>query len=209
MWTPRRHPARTLAALVAGFALLAAACGDDETEPLDCDPFNQASVREALDDLVISAKYWEGQGEKCDQIILEWGDDEAEDHLRPRKWDVNAILGTSYSQEEDGLFIWTDIWPDAAPGNVDGDSGINAQDRADPIEGGPGRAAPEAVGTVEAGSTGHRRVRRCHRPPKGVGLCHPVAGGGADVYHPGGWGDHWRLVDPVHGPLAGPRVYLP
>lgn len=107
--------------------------GESNTEPYDCDPLNQASVQEVLEDLTFSGEYWLSHPRDCKQIITGWYDVDASQYLRPRQWEVNALLATSYAQEAGSGygFVWTDIYPDATLGNVNGDSLTNHDDYID------------------------------------------------------------------------------
>jgi len=111
----------------------AAMRGDDSTESNDCSPFNQNSIEEALHDLVEGGNFWEDRSKACKRIIVEWADEDEEDFLRPRQWrDITALLSTSYTaQQQNRHFVWTDIFPDARVGNVNGDSNVDINDYAD------------------------------------------------------------------------------
>lgn len=104
--------------------------GDGQVQGWDCSPFNQASIQEALVDLVLSGQFWQSRTAECKQLIVDWGDWEAEDYLRARKWVVNAAFATSYTQAGEAPFVWTDLFPDANVGDVNGDGTVNSNDTA-------------------------------------------------------------------------------
>lgn len=103
--------------------------GDGNVEAFDCDPTNQTSIQEVLDDLVRSGSYWRSRPADCKKVIVGWGDLDSDDDLRPRQWAANTIFGSSYTAPVDGTgLVWTDIYPDARAGNVDGDSSVGRGD---------------------------------------------------------------------------------
>ncbi len=121
--------------LILMFPLTPKAASEWWNEPkqsMDCDPYNHASIQEALDDLVLSARYWEGRQAECKRVIEYWSDGRPDDELRPRKWQVLGLFGMSYAeqqpQHEQAYFVWTDIFPDAEPGDVNGRSGVDDDD---------------------------------------------------------------------------------
>jgi len=105
---------------------------NESRQSIDCNPYNHASVIEALDDLVQSARYWEGRQAECKRVIEYWSDGRPDDELRPRKWQILGLFGMSYAvqqpEPEQAYFVWTDIFPDAEPGDVNGHSGVNDDD---------------------------------------------------------------------------------
>lgn len=106
--------------------------GDSSVEPFDCNPLNQASVQEVLEDLTSSGGYWKSRPRDCKKIITGWDDVEPAQCLRPRQWEINVLLATSYAEKAGGDgFVWSDIYPNAAFGNVNGDSSLDIEDFLD------------------------------------------------------------------------------
>lgn len=96
---------------------------------------DQFSVHEALMDLHMSAMYWERfpSGDPAQVLINGWrrhGNPGM--FLLPTRWDVQALLGSSYTaaHAQDELFAWTDVYPNARRGDVNGD---DAADRLDQL----------------------------------------------------------------------------
>lgn len=113
-------------------AASAAMLGSSTVESLDGDVANQNSVLEALDDLVFSVDN-ASQGWLQDQnfpIISNWGNKDAASFLNSELWRINVLLATSYTAPASGgaTFVWTDVAPDARPGDLNGDGQVNAQD---------------------------------------------------------------------------------
>ena len=104
----------------------------EPVEPLNSDPSDQASVLEALDDLVLSAMFIAEfpTGLPEERIITDWENKTASDYLEPTAWRVTAILGTSYtaSPPEAEYFVWTDISPGVVRGDITGDGEPNWHD---------------------------------------------------------------------------------
>lgn len=111
----------------------AAAMWGEPAEPPNGDPSDQFSVHEALVDLhdsaVFLASYPTGLPEE--DIIKEWKQKDPEDFLDPATWRVNVLLGTSYTDPYPGgrCFVWTDVFPDALRGDVNGDGEAAHKDR--------------------------------------------------------------------------------
>lgn len=108
----------------------AAEMAGEKEEPNDCDPYNQASIEEALADLQISGQVAQQTGGKCSDIITRWGDKEPENHLDPQVWPIRALLSTSYTAQEDGPYVWSDFYPNSIRGDVTGDGVRNGADQA-------------------------------------------------------------------------------
>lgn len=129
-WSHNLNTNRTTATLLFPLTQRASAAWrcEPRPEPIDRNPYNQASVEEALADLRDSARFWRQHNADCTRVILDWADTDPEDVLRPRKWTVLALLGTSYTVQDDGFFVWTDVFPSAEPGDVNGESGVDDED---------------------------------------------------------------------------------
>ncbi len=108
----------------------AAAMRGESPEPLNHDPSDQASVREALRDLRISAElvYAYPTGEPEEILILGWREAPPGAYLEPADWRVTALFGTTYTEPGHG-FVWTDAYPNVLRGNVDGEHGVDGEDR--------------------------------------------------------------------------------
>ena len=95
----------------------------------NADPSDQASVDEALDDLVQSAQFLLEfpSGEPEEILIRGWADENPSEFLAPRLWPSVALLGSSYSAAGFGL-VWSDVLPNPMRGDVDGEHGIDHED---------------------------------------------------------------------------------
>lgn len=101
--------------------------GNPGEEPLDRNYLNQASVHEALTDLLFSARANNPQG-PCVELILEWANTDPQDHLGPHSWGISAVLSTSYVRKADRSFVWTDLYPNSEVGDFDGDGDVDLED---------------------------------------------------------------------------------
>ena len=111
----------------------AAQLWNQPAQPINHDPSDHASVAEALADLQNSALLLTFFPTNLpeEDIIIEWAQQDPGAHLDPRTWRVTALLGTSYPQRIPGgvYFLWTDIFPNVLPGDVDG-NGFRSLDDA-------------------------------------------------------------------------------
>ena len=105
---------------------------DTEEEPLNGDPSDQASVLEALDDLYISALYFNDfpTGDPEQAIIDLWMQQDPYAYLDPMLWKMNVSLSTTYLDYEpqESPFIWTDMMPNARRGDFDADGLVDDRD---------------------------------------------------------------------------------
>jgi hypothetical protein len=105
---------------------------DEPPEPCNQDPTDHASVLEGLDDLQLSAFFLSifPTGLPEEDIIIDWAERNPMDHLDPTAWSMTAILGTSYAQPDAAgvFYVWTDVYPDVVPGDVDGSGVWDGQD---------------------------------------------------------------------------------
>ncbi len=94
------------------------------------DPSDDASVNEALQDLVVSANFIKmyPTGEPEEALIVGWDGRGPGGYLQPAAWRVTALLGMSYAAPGFG-FVWTDAWPDVVRGDVNGENGATYDDR--------------------------------------------------------------------------------
>lgn len=101
-------------------------------EPSNQDPTDHASVLEALEDLQLSAFFLEifPTGLPEEDIIIDWAERNPLDHLDSTAWSVTALLGTSYTQPDPAgvFYVWTDVYPNVVPGDVDGSGLWDGQD---------------------------------------------------------------------------------
>ncbi|MGD2110624.1 MAG: hypothetical protein PVI86_14695 [Phycisphaerae bacterium] len=104
----------------------------EQPEPMNHNPQDHASVYEALRDLRLSAAFLElfPTGLDEEQIISGWAGREPAEHLDPRAWEVTALFGTSFmAPDPAGLFfLWTDVFPNVAVGDMDGSGGWSLAD---------------------------------------------------------------------------------
>lgn len=105
----------------------------EAVQPDNADPSDQASVLEAFEDLVDSAQFVIEfpTGRPDETLILPWALKTPTNHLDPSIWRPTAILGSSYTIPDSGAerFVWTDMFPDALRGDVNGNGAAGTQDR--------------------------------------------------------------------------------
>ncbi len=118
----------------------AALAGAGGVEALDGDPANQNSVLEGLDDLVFAAKNpqpnWLSDPRYA--IIAGWSayelwpdPNDARQFLQPADWEVTVLVGGSYAAVQgDVTFVWSDMMPNAVPGDFNGSGGVGPADVA-------------------------------------------------------------------------------
>ncbi len=124
-------------------------------QPMNQDPTDQASVLEALSDLVLSAQFLDAfpSGLPEEQIILRWQNKNPLSFLDSRDWQATALLGTSYevSEAPGPFFLWTDVCPNVLAGDVNGDEWNDDLDEA--AVGGYVAANDAADGVVDGSVT--------------------------------------------------------
>jgi len=125
----QHDPDNDVTTITLVFPLTNAAAGSiagQPPEPLNHDPTDQASVLEALNDLVISALFLDTfpTGLPEEEIIIRWKDKNPLDSLDPSDWDATVLLGTSYdvSEAPGPFFLWTDAYPNVLTGDINGDN---------------------------------------------------------------------------------------
>ncbi len=106
----------------------AAIKGDPEVEPNDGKSWNQNSVLEALEELKLSAESKEPPFPPEFDIIKGWEDKKPTKFLDPLEWAVTVLVSTSYTEQQDALFVWTDHSPDVEAGDFNGDGEVDEDD---------------------------------------------------------------------------------
>ncbi|MFQ5489861.1 MAG: hypothetical protein ACE5GE_03985 [Phycisphaerae bacterium] len=102
-------------------------------EPLNGNPSDQASILEALTDLRDSAIFLSvfPTGLPEEAIISGWLTKDPTRFTEPPRWDVTALVGTSYTAQlpEGEYFVWTDVFPDVVRGDMNANSKTDDDDR--------------------------------------------------------------------------------
>ncbi len=93
-------------------------------EPNDQAGFNHASIDEAIHELRFWAEYWATADDSpLEDLIIGWNS-VTQDPLQlldPTNWTYTVLLGTyNESFAEEGIAVWTDIYPDVVPGDIVG-----------------------------------------------------------------------------------------
>lgn len=125
----------------------------EPVQDIDRDVSNHTSVVEALDDLV------EGTCGLVDPVLDElagdWCRKDPLDYIDISDWEITGIFGTSYeSEQDDGLYIWTDVGFEQTFADLNGDEEVDAEDRRlfhegfFELDGGPLDAGPRFDGVV-------------------------------------------------------------
>jgi len=103
-------------------------------EPLNANPRDQASILEGLEDLQRSAEFLgvfpSGLAE---QILIDgWAQQKPGMFLRPSAWSFSANVGTAGNLIDRSYwpFAWTDVYPNALVGDVDGNATRTEEDAA-------------------------------------------------------------------------------
>lgn len=97
------------------------------TQPIDNNVGNHTSIEEALDDVIKGAKKAVspcGVG-----LAAGWDNRDPKDYLDVTRWRKFAIVGTSYANPEDSLYVYTDVAGRQNFGDCDGNGVVNAADR--------------------------------------------------------------------------------
>lgn len=131
----------------------AAALAGEPLQPADTSASNHISIQEAALDLIASSTR-PGLTGLTRELIRRWSDADPSDALNPRRWNIRALVGTSYAQAEDGLYVWTDIGPHFTRADLNGDGLRSAIDRNSihaqilALDGGPDDADATVNGSV-------------------------------------------------------------
>ncbi|MCH7813316.1 MAG: hypothetical protein IID40_04770 [Planctomycetes bacterium] len=100
-------------------------------EPNNFDDSDQASILEALEDLAFSAGFYTPPFDIPEtDLIWGWFFQTPSQYLQPMAWRLTALLGTSYTVPDPTgeYFVWTDVSPDVALGDIDGNGVADAAD---------------------------------------------------------------------------------
>lgn len=96
---------------------------------------NQFSIEEVLYDLHFGAAFADAETrlESEFQFIAEWefqGTETFDTFLDPSGWRIQGVVGTAYLpvQADDDELIWTDVYPNAAFGDMNGDGVVDGAD---------------------------------------------------------------------------------
>lgn len=96
-------------------------------QPMNNNPSDQASILEGLDDLHDSASFLDvfPTSDPAQALISNWETESASNYLNPHDWKITVLMGTNHPMPESSqaLFIWTDVFPNVVPGDVDGSGG--------------------------------------------------------------------------------------
>ncbi len=107
-------------------------------QPLNFNALDQSSVLEALTELYIAVEFALMNSTEClalpsYDLLQGWGEPtQPADYLDPRLWRTNALFGTilSAAPASAGGLVWTDVRPNAVPGDFDGDGHHDEVDAA-------------------------------------------------------------------------------
>lgn len=108
----------------------AAAAQGNPVEPMDVFFTNQNSVSEALWELKISAMaatWWDRLLAEF-QLIAAWENKNPDVYLDPTLWRVTVVAGGSYTEQQDSLFVWSDVYPNVLRGDLNGDGAVGSSD---------------------------------------------------------------------------------
>ncbi len=113
----------------------AASVNGDAVEPNDDNAFNQASVAEALANLINSANSIPQGGPLANDpayaLIRFWANQNVATSLHPEIWHVNVLVGMAYEQLGGigELFAPTDVSDDPLIGDFNGDARVDCEDQ--------------------------------------------------------------------------------
>lgn len=93
-------------------------------QAMNNNPSDQASVLEGLDDLHDSASFVAvfPTSDPAQSLISNWETESPSNYLNPNDWKITVLVGTNHPVVEpsQALFLWTDLFPNVLPGDVDG-----------------------------------------------------------------------------------------
>ncbi len=97
-------------------------------ETPDRDVSNQASIHEALSDLVDSASHAPPPAnDSVAGLIIGWDGKNPNQYLNPANWRATVLLGTPHPHKIE-KYIWTDAYPNVIRGDINGDGQTNLTD---------------------------------------------------------------------------------
>lgn len=102
----------------------------DLPELMDPDFTNQNSLAEALWELNIMASTAPTAQRAMPEfaLIAPWESKNPDAFLDPSGWQIRALLGGSYTAPQDGLFVWSDVFPDVLLADFDGNGTVGPDD---------------------------------------------------------------------------------
>jgi hypothetical protein len=121
-------------------------------QPVNYNAGDHTSVLEGIQDVIDHAHTLGGP---CFELAHRWDGRQASQYLRPDLWGVRALFGTTFSQQQDALYVWTDTGMNETPGDLNGDGTAGASDRAlvqsaiAQMDGGPRDADGTVNGSVQ------------------------------------------------------------
>jgi hypothetical protein len=98
-------------------------------EPIDNHSDNETSIAEGVQDLIDAANRG-GLTGLAYEVTYRWANKTVDDATDTTRWRPTFIVGSAYSEQLDGKYIWTDLGFDCIVGDVNGDGLVNAADRS-------------------------------------------------------------------------------
>lgn len=96
-------------------------------QPINYSVFDHTSIVEGLQDVIDHANNLTGP---CFTLAERWRGRDPFNFLKVDDWRVRGLFGTSYSSQEDSLYVWTDTGMNETPGDLDSDGIAGPLDRA-------------------------------------------------------------------------------
>jgi hypothetical protein len=113
----------------AGAAMLSGGA----VQPSNTSAADDTSISEGAADLIASSTR-PGLTGLTYELIRRWSSASVSDATNPRRWNVRAMVGTTYPNQEDGLYVWSDVGPNFLRRDVSGDGMLSSQDRMDILD---------------------------------------------------------------------------
>lgn len=108
----------------------AAQLAGEPEQPIDLSVSNHTSVIEALQDIIDGADFG-GFGGPAWELVQRWEDRDADDYLDPSDWEMTALVGLPYLDQDEGLYVWTDTVADEEDfADFNGDGFTDAADES-------------------------------------------------------------------------------
>jgi hypothetical protein len=98
-------------------------------EPMDYRSDNATSIAEGVQDLIDAADRG-GLTGLAYQVTYRWANKTVADATDTTRWRPTFLVGSAYSEQLDGKYIWTDLGFDCIVGDVNGDGLVNESDRS-------------------------------------------------------------------------------